>query len=102
MRAPEDLYRTDFRLWPQRQADAIRAGRYAELDREHLAEEVEDLWKWAAHALAMFLHACIELCYSSERHEAYIPDRRLGRLSSRAGGEPAGAGRRGGSGQPGR
>ena len=72
MYTPEDLYHTDFRRLAQQQADAIRAGSYDALDTDHLAEEVEDLWKSAAHALSMFLYACIELCYGSERHDAYM------------------------------
>jgi hypothetical protein len=72
MSEADRLYRTDFRLWARQQADAIRPGRDEALDREHLAEEVEDLWKPAAHALAMLLHTCIELCYGGERHEAYL------------------------------
>jgi len=72
MRAPDDLYHTDFRLWAQQQAEAIQAHRYDALETDRLAEEVEDLWKGADYALAMCLYACIELCYGSERHDAYL------------------------------
>lgn len=39
------LYETDFHAWTQREADKLRAGRLSELDREHLAEEIESLGK---------------------------------------------------------
>jgi hypothetical protein len=38
----KDLYHEDFYLWTQRQAEVLRAGRYQELDLEHLIEEIED------------------------------------------------------------
>ncbi len=38
-----DLYDEDFYVWARRQAELLRAGRYDELDLEHLIEEVEDL-----------------------------------------------------------
>lgn len=50
----------------------MRARDASGLDWDHLAEEVEDLWTRAAYALAMLLHACIELCDGGERHEAYM------------------------------
>jgi hypothetical protein len=37
------LYQQDFYVWTQRQAELLRAGRFAELDLPHLIEEVEDL-----------------------------------------------------------
>ena len=38
-----DLYEQDFYVWAREQATLLRAGRYDELDLEHLTEEVEDL-----------------------------------------------------------
>ena len=38
-------YDEDFYTWTQQQATALRAGRLAELDIEHLAEEIESLGK---------------------------------------------------------
>ena len=38
-----DLYEQDFYAWAREQATLLRAGRYDELDLEHLTEEVEDL-----------------------------------------------------------
>lgn len=40
-----DLYDSDFLAWTQQQAVAVRAGIWDDIDREHLAEEIEDLWK---------------------------------------------------------
>jgi hypothetical protein len=39
-----DLYCRDFFTWTQQQAAAIREGAWDEIDREHLAEEVGDMW----------------------------------------------------------
>ncbi|WP_295393039.1 DUF29 domain-containing protein [uncultured Thiodictyon sp.] len=38
-------YQTDYSAWAQRQAELLRAGRYAELDVEHLLEELGDMSK---------------------------------------------------------
>jgi hypothetical protein len=61
MTAPN--YDADFYAWTQAQAAAIRAGDWAALDIEHLAEEVEDLWKSDKHALTMLLLGFLELIY---------------------------------------
>ena len=37
------LYEQDFYAWAKAQADLLRAGRYSDLDLEHLIEEVDDL-----------------------------------------------------------
>jgi hypothetical protein len=37
------LYEQDFCAWSKAQAELLRAGRYAELDLDHLIEEVDDL-----------------------------------------------------------
>jgi hypothetical protein len=39
------LYQTDYSAWAQRHAELLRAGRYAELDLEHLLEELTDMSK---------------------------------------------------------
>lgn len=39
------LYRTDYSAWARRHAELLRAGRYAELDLEHLLEELGDMGK---------------------------------------------------------
>jgi hypothetical protein len=40
---PKPLYEQDFYAWSKAQAELMRAGRYQELDLEHLIEEIEDL-----------------------------------------------------------
>ncbi len=40
---PKALYEQDFYAWSKAQADLLRAGRYAELDLDHLIKEVDDL-----------------------------------------------------------
>lgn len=40
-----NLYSTDFFAWTQQQAALLKAGKWSELDLEHLAEEVEDMGK---------------------------------------------------------
>lgn len=42
-RASERLYKEDFYVWVERQAELLRSGRFEQLDLEHLIEEVEDL-----------------------------------------------------------
>ena len=39
------LYRTDYATWAQRHAELLRAGRYTELDLEHLLDELSDMSK---------------------------------------------------------
>ena len=39
------LYRTDYAAWARRNAELLRAGRYLELDVEHLLEELSDMSK---------------------------------------------------------
>jgi hypothetical protein len=53
----------DFLGWTQQQAAAIRARDWAAVDVAHVAEEVEDLWKAADHALTMLVLGCLELVY---------------------------------------
>ncbi|MBK5931451.1 DUF29 domain-containing protein [Halochromatium salexigens] len=39
------LYQTDYSQWTQRNAELLRAGRFEELDIEHLLEELSDMSK---------------------------------------------------------
>ncbi len=39
------LYQTDYAAWAKRNAELLRGGRYAELDIEHLLEELSDMSK---------------------------------------------------------
>ena len=41
----EQLYDQDFYLWTRETAAALRARRFADLDIEHIAEEIEDMGK---------------------------------------------------------
>jgi hypothetical protein len=47
----QNLYEQDFFAWAQHNAALLRAGRVAEADLEHLAEEIEDMGKAERHAL---------------------------------------------------
>lgn len=42
---PKALYDTDFVEWTAHTAELLRQGRFDEVDREHVAEEIEDLGK---------------------------------------------------------
>lgn len=46
-----NLYSEDFYAWTQQQAALIKAGRWLEVDLEHLAEEIEDMGKSEKRAL---------------------------------------------------
>ena len=46
------LYEQDFYAWSKAQADLLRAGRFSDLDLEHLIEEVDDLGE------ALYRSAC--------------------------------------------
>ena len=41
----DELHTTDFFGWTAQQAALLRAGRFDEIDRDHLAEEIEDMGK---------------------------------------------------------
>lgn len=45
------LYDTDYAQWAQRNAELLRAGRFAELDIDHLLEELSDMSKNERHEL---------------------------------------------------
>lgn len=40
-----ELYQADYSAWAQRQAELLRAGEYAELDIDHLLQELSDMSK---------------------------------------------------------
>lgn len=40
-----NLYESDFYAWTQRQSALLRTGQLADIDLEHLAEEIEDMGK---------------------------------------------------------
>ena len=41
------LYDLDFFAWSLEQAELLRAGKLAEADIEHIAEEIDSMVKWA-------------------------------------------------------
>jgi hypothetical protein len=51
-RSTTTSYDKDVILWSQEQAGLLRAGRFAELDVEHLADEIEDVGKSEKRELA--------------------------------------------------
>jgi hypothetical protein len=53
------LYETDVVAWAERQAEALRAGRFDELDLENLAEEIADVSRREADALESHLETLI-------------------------------------------
>jgi hypothetical protein len=58
--ATKTLYDTDFVEWTERTAALLRAGRFAEADIEHAAEEIEDLGKSERSAIASQLHRMLK------------------------------------------
>jgi hypothetical protein len=53
------LYETDVVAWAERQAEALRAGRFADLDLENLAEEIGDVSRREAEALESHLETLL-------------------------------------------
>jgi hypothetical protein len=52
-----NLYATDFFAWTQQQLALLKAGRWTDIDVEHLAEEVEDMGKSEKRTL----ESCLEV-----------------------------------------
>jgi Domain of unknown function DUF29 len=73
---PKSLYEQDFYAWSKAQADLPRAGRYAELDLDHLIEEVDDLgeslYRSARSRIRTIIEPLLKLQYSPSQ------DRRAG------------------------
>jgi hypothetical protein len=70
--AAPDLYDTDIGAWAEQQARLLRAGWFAELDIEHIAEEIEDVGKSEQRELASRLS--VLLAHLLKWH--YQPERR--------------------------
>jgi dsDNA-specific endonuclease/ATPase MutS2 len=51
----KQTYETDFLRWTQEQSALLRAGKWAELDQEHIAEELEDMGREQKLALQSLL-----------------------------------------------
>ena len=64
-RSATTSYDRDVILWSQEQARLLRAGRFSELDIEHLADEIEDVGKSEKRELASRMqiehHSAVEL-----------------------------------------
>jgi hypothetical protein len=69
----KDLYHEDFYLWTQRQAEVLRAGRYQELDLEHLIEEIEDLGSAGKRSVRSRARTIIEHLLKLEHSPAVGP-----------------------------
>ncbi|MFN6474821.1 DUF29 domain-containing protein [Nostoc sp. DedQUE07] len=65
------LYNQDFLVWTQQQAECLKKGRWAELDVEHLVEELEALGRSEQKELGSYLQVLLmhllKSQYQSER-----------------------------------
>jgi hypothetical protein len=68
---PATLYDTDVIAWAYRQAALLRAGRFAEIDIEHVADEIEDVarseQRELASRMAVLLAHLIKWQYQPDR-----------------------------------
>ena len=67
------LYEQDFYAWAKAQADLLRAGRYADLDLEHLIEEVDDLGESLRRSVRSRIRTLIEHLLKLEHSPAREP-----------------------------
>ena len=67
------LYETDFYAWAKTQADLLRAGRYGDLDLEHLIEEVDDLGEALRRSVRSRIRTIIEHLLKLEHSPAREP-----------------------------
>ncbi|NEV64831.1 DUF29 domain-containing protein [Thiorhodococcus minor] len=67
-------YEADILNWSREQAQLLRAGRFDQLDLEHLADEIEDVGKSEqrelAHRMALLLAHLLKWSYQPERRGA--------------------------------
>ena len=61
---PSDLYQQDLYAWSKAQVDLLRAGRFAELDLEHMIEEIEDVGGALRRSVATASAASSSICSS--------------------------------------
>jgi hypothetical protein len=54
-----ELYEQDFYRWTQEQVALLREGKWHDLDREHLMEEIEDLGRSARKDLRSYLEGLV-------------------------------------------
>ena len=68
-----ELYEQDFYAWTQTTAALIRAGKWYDLDRDALAEEIETLgkrdWRELASRIAVLLRHLLKWRYQPERRQ---------------------------------
>ena len=74
------LYEQDFYAWSKEQADLLRAGRFTELDLEHLIEEVDDLGESLYRSARSRTRTIIEHLLKLEHSPARDP--RAGRVET--------------------
>jgi hypothetical protein len=67
------LYEQDFYAWAKIQAGLLRAGRYADLDLEHLIEEVDDLGESLRRSVRSRIRTIIEHFLKLEHAPAQDP-----------------------------
>ena len=74
MMTPATDYDRGVIAWAQEQARLLRAGQFAALDIEHLAEEIEDVGKSEqrelASRMAVLMSQLLKWCYQPERRSA--------------------------------
>jgi hypothetical protein len=68
-----DLYERDIYAWSKAQADLLRAGRFADLDLEHLIEEVADLGESLKRSVRNRVRTIIEHLLKLEYSPAQDP-----------------------------
>jgi hypothetical protein len=68
-----DLHEHDFYAWSKAQADLLRAGRYSDLDLEHLIEEVDDLGESLKRSVRSRMRTIIEYLLKLEHSPAQAP-----------------------------
>jgi Domain of unknown function DUF29 len=69
----KELYEEDFYSWAKAQADLLRAGRYSDLDLEHLIEEVDDLGESLKRSVRSRIRTIIEHLLKLEHSPARDP-----------------------------
>jgi hypothetical protein len=69
----KELYEEDFYAWTKAQATLLRAGRFADLDLEHLIEEVDGLGESLKRSVRSRIRAIIEHLLKLEHSPAEEP-----------------------------
>ncbi|MGH6917950.1 MAG: DUF29 domain-containing protein [Geminicoccaceae bacterium] len=67
------LYERDFYAWSKAQAELLRAGRFTDLDLDHLIEEVDDLGQSLKRSVRSRLRTIIEHLLKLEYSPAQAP-----------------------------